>query len=295
MRFAGSVFCVLTLLVLGATALAAQSGAAWLGVKLEVVEAPEAKKLGIDGGLKVTRVDAKSPAEKSGLVVGDVVLSAGEDSITTIEQLRDIMAGKRAGDLLSLGVRHSNGRSEPMLITLGSTLDKDDKFGNDAKVKDLRERLRELDAERRRVQDDLEERLRELGAGKADVETNKPPKETPEQPEVKPDTHEPERVTVTVAIGASFVNLDADESKKLKIEGGIRVTNVSASGAAEEAGLKIDDVVVTANGESLTGTGELRTLLASQKPGDGLEVEVIRDGKRKKLTIVLRAKSANGR
>ena len=70
MRFAGSVFCALMLLAMGATALAAQSGTAWLGVKLEVVDAPEAKKLGIDGGLKVTRVDDKSPAAEAGLNVG---------------------------------------------------------------------------------------------------------------------------------------------------------------------------------------------------------------------------------
>ena len=128
MRFAGSVFCALMMLTMGATALAAQSGAAWLGVKLEVVEAPEAKKLGIDGGLKVTRVDEKSPAAEAGMVKGDIVLSAGEDTVTTIEQMRAVMAAKRPGDMLSLGVRRSNGRSEPLLITLGSTADKDDKF-----------------------------------------------------------------------------------------------------------------------------------------------------------------------
>ncbi|MCA8914461.1 MAG: PDZ domain-containing protein [Planctomycetes bacterium] len=295
MRFAGSVFCALMLLAMGATALAAQSGTAWLGVKLEVVDAPEAKKLGIDGGLKVTRVDDKSPAAEAGLVKGDIVLSAGEDTITTIEQMRDVIAAKRPGDMLSLGVRHENGRSEPLMITLGSTADKDDKFGDDAKVKDLRERLRDLDAERRRLQEDLDRRLAELRAGKADKDTTKPTTEEPADPEVKPDSHQPERVTLKVTMGASFVNLEAAESKKLDIEGGIRVTNVTRGGAAEEAGLKVDDVVVFANSDTVTGTGELRVLLAKHEPGDRLELEVIRDGKRKNLTVVLRAKNANGR
>lgn len=47
MRLAGSLVCAL-LLLLGAGALQAQSDA-WLGVKLELVEQADAKKLGIDG------------------------------------------------------------------------------------------------------------------------------------------------------------------------------------------------------------------------------------------------------
>lgn len=291
MRLAGSLVCAL-LLLLGAGALQAQSDA-WLGVKLELVEQADAKKLGIDGGLKVTRVDAKSPAADAGLVVGDIILSAGEDSVTSIEQMGKIMGAKQPGDMLSLGVRRANGRNEPLMVTLGSSKDKDDKFGDDAKVKELRERLRELDAERRRVRDQLDERLKELGSGKATKETTPAPKEDPAKPEPKPaDTHEPKRVRLGVSLGASFVNLEPEESTKFGIEGGIRVTVVQASSAAAEAGLKVDDVVASINGDAVAGTGDLRTILAERKAGDRLELEVIRDGKRQKLTVVLRGRDA---
>lgn len=289
MRLAGLMVCAL---LLTAGALKAQSDA-WLGVKLEVVEQAEARKLGIDGGLKVTRVDDKSPAQEAGMEVGDIVLSAGEDTVTTIEQMGAIMAAKAPGDMLSLGVRRANGRNEPMLITLGSVKDKNDKFGDDAKVKELRERLRELDAERRRLRDQLDERLKELGAGKADKETTPAPKEEPAKPEPKPaDTHEPQRVRLKVTLGASFVNLEAEESAKLGIEGGIRVTVVQDGSAAAEAGLKVDDVVASIDKEAVAGTGDLRTILADRNPGDRLELEVIRNGKRQQLTVVLRAKDA---
>ena len=294
MRFAGVLSCVMILTLMCASQLVAQSGDAWLGIKVKVVEDADARKMGIDGGLKVTRVDDKSPAKQAGIEVGDIILSAGEETITTVEGMGNVMRDKRAGDMLSLGVRRSNGRTEPLMITLGSVKDKDDKFGDDARVKELRERLRDLDAERRRVKEDLDNRLNELAKGKADkVEEPTPSTEDPEkEPAVKPETHKPDRVKLGVTMGASFVNLDAEESKAAGIEGGIRVTNVAQGGAAAEAGLKVDDIVVYVNSDVLTGTGDLRTLLAEHNPGDKLELEIIREGKRKQLTLVLRAKNA---
>lgn len=276
--------------VLFAGVLSAQAEQAWLGLKLEVVEPADAKKLGIEGGLKVTRVDEKSPAAAAGFEVGDVILSAGQDTVATIEQMRGVMDRKRPGDELSFGVRRANGRSEPLIVTLGSVADKDDKFADDAKVKELRERLRELDAERRRIREELDDRLEKLRGGKAAPETTPTPEPEPVEPEVKPETHTPKRVEVKVTIGASFVNLSAKESTELKVDGGMRVTEVSQGGAAEEAGLKVDDIVVTVDGGSIAGTGELRTLLAARKAGDKLELEVIRKGKRVSLSVVLRAK-----
>jgi S1-C subfamily serine protease len=283
--------CLVLLMVLGAGLLSAQADQAWLGLKLEVVETADAKKLGIDGGLKVTRVDANSPAAEAGVEIGDILLSAGEDTLTTIEQMKTIMAAKRPGDILSLGVRRNNGRNEPMMITLGSVADKDDKFKDDARVKELRDRLRELDAERRRVREELDERLKQLGAGKADPEVKPTPEPQPEvKPEVKPETHKPERVELKVTLDASFVNVSAAEAEELKIDGGIRVTAVTQGGAAEEAGLKVDDVVILVDSDSVAGTGDLRSKLADRKPGDRLEIEVLRKDKRVKLTVVLRAK-----
>lgn len=285
---------VLALMLLASPRVLAQTGDAWLGCSLQVVEAADAKKMGIEGGLKVTKVDNPSPAKEAGLEAGDIILSAGQSTVTTIEAMRDILKNKRPGDLLSLGVRRSNGRNEPLMVTLGSVADKDDRFKDDAKVKELREKLRGMDAERRKVAEELERRLEDLRSGKANKSTEPelgPKVEEPKAPENKPKTIEPERTTLTVSIGASFVNLTPEESRKLGIEGGIKATTIAANGAAAESGLKEDDIVTKAGGEAVSGTGHLRTLLGKLNPGDKLELEVLRAGKKVTLNVVLRPKT----
>lgn len=294
MRITGALLAAVMLVMVGAADLRAQDGDAWLGVTLEVVEREDADKLGIDGGLKVTKVYENSPAVEAGLEVGDIILSAGEDTVTSIEKMRDVMGARHPGDLLSLGVRHSNGRTEPLLITLGSTSDREGEFTDDAKVKELRERLRGLDAERRRVREQLEERLKELRSGKADPDEKPVPAETEEKDSTpEPKVKKPERTRLKVSLGASFVNVDLERSSELGIEGGIRIIRVSSGSAAAEAGLKVGDIIVQVDGEAVTGTGDLRTILGEHEPGDHLEFELIRDGKRQTKTVVLRAKSSN--
>jgi len=282
---------VIAVMLLAAVANA-QSSTPWLGCGLQVIDQADAKKLGIEGGLKVTRVDDKSPAKEAGLEVGDIILSAGQTTVTSIETMRTAMADKRSGDLLSLGVRRTNGKNEPLIVTLGTKPGKDDKFADDAKVKELRKKLAEQDAERRKTAAELERRLEDLRTGKADKEVNPTPTqprvEEPTRPE--PKVEEPQRATLGVTMGASFVNLTPEQSKKLGIEAGVKATNVTAGGAADEGGLKEDDVLVKANGEAITGTGHMRTLLAGMKAGDKLEIEALRAGKKVTLTVVLRPK-----
>lgn len=282
MRATISAALVMAIMLL-AQGAAAQTKTAWLGASLEYVEPGDAKNLGIPGGLKVTKVQEVSPAKDAGLETGDIILSAGQSTITTIETMRNVLDKLRPGELLSLGVRRINGKNEPLVVTLGAAPEKDDQFANDPKVKELREKLRGQDADRRKTAEELERRLAELRQGK----TEKPAEPKPEEPP-KPDVKEPERAALPVVIGATFRNLEPEESKKHGIEGGICATAVTAQGAADEAGLKKDDIISKAAGEALTGTGHLRTLLSKANPGDKLELEVLRDGKKITISVMLR-------
>lgn len=263
---------------------------AWLGLGLQVVENADAQKLGIEGGLKVTKVEDHSPAKEAGFEVGDIVLSAGEATVTTIEKMREIVTSKRPGDMLTLGVRRTNGRNEPLIVTIGSTADRDNKFRDDPKVIELRKRLDELDTERRRVREQMDKRLEELRKGGAT--TPQPtPVPTPEPaPKIESTPRDPDRVEIKVNMGASFVNLELSEARERGVEGGVRVKSVAQGGASEEAGLKVNDVIIRVGGSALAGTGELRLLLSEKKAGDRLEMEVMRDGKKLTITVLLRQK-----
>jgi S1-C subfamily serine protease len=276
------------LAVLIAAPLAAQSGNAWLGVNVEIVPADEARRMGIPGGLKVTNVNENSPAAEAGLEVNDIILSACDQTVTTIEQMQELMGKLHPGDFLSLGVRRANGRNEPLMVTLGAVGDRDDPHADDARVRELRDRLRELDRERRQVQEELDRRRADLDEGRAERETRPTPSPEPEADRPESVPVPPERLELRVAIGASFNNLRLSEASELGIEGGIRVTRLQGSGAAAEAGLKTGDVVTHINGEVVKGTGHLRLLLSNKSPGDVLELSILRDGETKEMRLSLR-------
>jgi S1-C subfamily serine protease len=270
---------MLLLALLFSTPLVAQSNRAWLGASVELVDGREAQRLGIPGGLRVTELAADSPAVEGGLRVGDIILAVGEESVTSIEQMREIMGDLRAGDMMNLGVRRANGSTEPVLVILGSVAERSDPHRGDAELRRLRERMRELDRQRRDLQADIDRRRAELESGSAE------PVRQPE-PEARPVPSE--RAPLAVTIGAGFINLELSEASRLGIVGGMLTTRVQADSAAYEAGLREGDIVTHANGEAVKGTGHFRVLLSEMSPGQELVLKVMRDDEEHELTLKLR-------
>jgi C-terminal processing protease CtpA/Prc len=73
---------------------------------------------------------------------------------------------------------------------------------------------------------------------------------------------------------------------------GARVMHVSPGGAAEEAGLRDGDVIVSIDGKSIAGSGNAGQALVEQmrsvKPDQKVKVRVLRDGKNKDFVVVAR-------
>ena len=69
--------------------------------------------------------------------------------------------------------------------------------------------------------------------------------------------------------------------------GGAVVVSVLEDSPAQEAGLRSGDVLVELEGDRITSSNQLRHAVAAWKPGAQVEVAVIRDGERKRLTITL--------
>ena len=71
-----------------------------------------------------------------------------------------------------------------------------------------------------------------------------------------------------------------------KAEGAI-VSDVTANGAADKAGIKVGDVLLTYQGRPVIDSNSLRNEVAATKPGSSVKLEVLRDGKKRELTATV--------
>jgi len=75
---------------------------------------------------------------------------------------------------------------------------------------------------------------------------------------------------------------------------GVLVPEVQEGSAAEKAGLKYNDIIVEFNGHPVDTANNLRNKVAMLKPGTTVKVVVLRDGKRKTLTVKLGKRPPKG-
>lgn len=97
-----------------------------------------------------------------------------------------------------------------------------------------------------------------------------------------------QRALLNVNIG----DVNAEVAKKFnldKIEG-VFVGKVIAGGAADAAGIKENDVILSVDNVSVNSTAELQEQIGKHRPGDKVVVEIKRDNKRKPYTVTLRNK-----
>ena len=74
---------------------------------------------------------------------------------------------------------------------------------------------------------------------------------------------------------------------------GVQLDGVRESTPAENGGLLVGDVIVSADGKPIESPDELRTIVDSHQPGDEIEVVVKRDGEEKTLKVTLGERPAN--
>ncbi len=67
---------------------------------------------------------------------------------------------------------------------------------------------------------------------------------------------------------------------------GILVTEVYAGGPAEHAGLRVNDIILSMNGEPILQERQALLIAASTKPGDEIDVVAWRDGERVRTTVI---------
>ncbi len=93
-------------------------------------------------------------------------------------------------------------------------------------------------------------------------------------------------------IGVSIQDLNARTAREYGLDSkqlqGAYVAALSPNGAAQAAGIREGDLITEIGGKSVRSASELQEQVANYKPGDAIEVTILRAGKTQKLKVVLR-------
>ena len=92
-------------------------------------------------------------------------------------------------------------------------------------------------------------------------------------------------------LGIQIKDIDSDVSKKYNLSEGIYIVSVDEFSPAEKAGVKIGDIIVKCDGKSVKTAKELKAMKESKNAGDTIDLEVIRNNKNVKLSVVLEEKT----
>lgn len=79
-----------------------------------------------------------------------------------------------------------------------------------------------------------------------------------------------------------------DKKTNLKPGSGVYVTGFSASSGAEDAGLKIGDIITKVDGVEITDFADLSISIGSKRPGDKVQLTYSRNGKETLTTVTLK-------
>ena len=90
-------------------------------------------------------------------------------------------------------------------------------------------------------------------------------------------------------LGVSIGNLTPDLAEPLGVDvrEGALVSQVVAGSAADEAGIEPGDVIIAIDGRKIGDANELRNMIGLKRVGEEVELELIRDGKRRRVEATL--------
>lgn len=90
-------------------------------------------------------------------------------------------------------------------------------------------------------------------------------------------------------LGVTITDLSPEVAEALEVdlEQGALVTSVMADSAAERAGIQLSDVIVGLDGETVSGSRDLRNLVGLKRRGEEVQVRLYRNGEAMTLDAVI--------
>jgi periplasmic serine protease, Do/DeqQ family len=91
-------------------------------------------------------------------------------------------------------------------------------------------------------------------------------------------------------MGVQIRDIDDDfaKEKKIKVLDGVYVAEVNDLSAAKDAGIKEGDIITKINGVAVKSSAELQEQVGRHRPGDKIEVSLVREGKDKTVEVTLK-------
>ncbi len=91
-------------------------------------------------------------------------------------------------------------------------------------------------------------------------------------------------------LGIQIRDVDAHlaEEEDLSVLNGVYVVGVNPESGAKEAGVKKGDVIVSVAGDPVSKVSQLQEKIALRRPGDRVNIKILRDGKEKEMEVELK-------
>lgn len=94
-------------------------------------------------------------------------------------------------------------------------------------------------------------------------------------------------------IGISGRDLDTETAEKYNLVEGVYVVSVEEYSAAEKAGLRVGDVIIQADGQTIKTMDELNEIKNTHAIGDAMTLKINREGEERDITLTLGEQSSN--
>ena len=96
-------------------------------------------------------------------------------------------------------------------------------------------------------------------------------------------------------LGVMIRNLDGNLARELDVDitEGVYIDSLMEGGAAISGGIEKGDIIIKVDGKRVKSSSELQAAIGTRRPGDNVDLTLVRDGKDEAVSITLKNRSGN--